>query len=284
MGVIDDLKYRFNTGTIVQKLIYINIAVFVVAMLLKVTTGLYGSQLSFIDKWFALDDNYNEVIFKPWTLVTYGFLHGGFLHILFNMIALYFIGELFIQYFSQKQLLNFYLLGTFFGGLVYLLSQNYFPLFEGRNTYLVGASAGVSAIFIGLATYMPNFSVNIRFIGFVKLKFLAFIWIGLDVLGLIGGNAGGAFSHLGGALFGFLYVNQASNKEIGLWDSFLALFKRREKPLQTVHKSKKRRNSNPENDSATQQKIDAILDKISKSGYNALSKSEKEFLFKQGKK
>lgn len=284
MGVIDDLKYRFNTGTIVQKLIYINIAVFVVAMLLKVTTGLYGSQLSFIDKWFALDDNYNEVIFKPWTLVTYGFLHGGFLHILFNMIALYFIGELFIQYFSQKQLLNFYLLGTFFGGLVYLLSQNYFPLFEGRNTYLVGASAGVSAIFIGLATYMPNFSVNIRFIGFVKLKYLAFIWIGLDVLGLIGGNAGGAFSHLGGALFGFLYVNQASNKEIGLWDSFLALFKRREKPLQTVHKSKNRRNNNPKNDDATQQKIDAILDKISKSGYNALSKSEKEFLFKQGKK
>lgn len=284
MGVIDDLKYRFNTGTIVQKLIYINIAVFVVAMLLKVTTGLYGSQLSFIDKWFALDDNYNEVIFKPWTLVTYGFLHGGFLHILFNMIALYFIGELFIQYFSQKQLLNFYLLGTFFGGLVYLLSQNYFPLFERRNTYLVGASAGVSAIFIGLATYMPNFSVNIRFIGFVKLKYLAFIWIGLDVLGLIGGNAGGAFSHLGGALFGFLYVNQASNKEIGLWDSFLALFKRREKPLQTVHKSKNRRNNNPKNDDATQQKIDAILDKISKSGYNALSKSEKEFLFKQGKK
>lgn len=284
MGVVDDLKYRFNTGSIVQKLIYINIAVFIISMLLKISTGLYGGQLTFIDQWFALDDNYSEVIFKPWTVISYGFLHAGFLHILFNMIALFFIGELFIQYFSQKQLLNFYLLGTFFGGLVYLISQNYFPLFQDRNTYLVGASAGVSAIFIGLATYMPNFSVNIRFIGFVKLKYLAFIWIGFDLFGLIGNNAGGAFSHLGGALFGFLYVNQASNKDISIWDNLFSMFKRKQKPLRTVYKSKTRNKSTDNNSDANQQKTDAILDKISKSGYNALSKAEKEFLFKQGKK
>ena len=284
MGVIDDLKYRFNTGTIVQKLIYINIAVFIISLLLSITTGLYNNQLSFIDKWFALDDNYNEVIFKPWTILTYGFLHADFLHILFNMIALYFIGELFVQYFTQKQLLNFYLLGTFFGGLIYLISQNYFPLFADRNTYLVGASAGVSAIFIGLATYMPNFSINIRFIGFVKLKYLAFIWIGFDLFGLIGANAGGAFSHLGGALFGFLYVNQASNKGVSIWDNFLSLFKRKQKPLQTVYKSKTRKNTASKHSGDTQQKVDAILDKISKSGYDALTKAEKEFLFKQGKK
>lgn len=284
MSIVDDLKYRFNTGTIVQKLIYINIGVFIISLLLKVTTGLYGGGLSFIDKWFALDDIYGELFYKPWTLVTYGFLHGGFFHLLFNMIALFFIGELFIQYFTQKQLLNFYLLGTFFGGLAYLISQNYFPLFADRNTYLVGASAGISAIFIGIATYMPNFSVNIRFIGFVKLKYLAFIWVGFDIFGLIGGNAGGSFSHLGGALFGFLYVNQASNKDISFMDSFFSLFKRKEKSLKTVYKSKTRRNTAAKTNDATQQKVDAILDKISKSGYNALSKSEKEFLFKQGKK
>lgn len=282
MGVVDDLKFRFNSGNIVQKLIYINVAVFVISIVFNLFKS-SPLEVNFIDKWFALNDNYDDLIFKPWTLISYGFLHGGFFHILFNLIALHFIGNLFIQYFTQKQLLNFYLLGTFFGGLLYLISQNFFPLFEGRNTYLVGASAGVSAIFIGIATYMPNFAINIRFIGFVKLKYLAFIWIGLDILGLAGGNAGGAFSHLGGALFGFLYVNQASNKSISIFDNLFSIFKRKQKPLKTVYKSKTRKSNTVNNEDANQQKVDAILDKISKSGYNALTKAEKEFLFKQGK-
>jgi uncharacterized membrane protein YraQ (UPF0718 family) len=130
------------------------------------------------------------------------------------------------------------LLGTFFGGILYLLSQNYFPLFEGKTTYLVGASAGVSAIFVGVATYIPNYELKIRFIGYVKLWYLAAIWVGLDVLGLIGTNAGGNFAHLGGALFGFLYVYKASNKEITILDQLGNLFKRKEKPLKTVYKSK----------------------------------------------
>lgn len=283
MGVVDDLKLKFNTGTIVQQLIYINSAIFVISLLLNITQSLYGGGLSFIEKWFALSDNYNELFYKPWTVISYGFLHGSFLHILFNMIALYFIGNLFIQYFTQKQLLNFYILGTFFGGLLYLISQNYFPIFQGKNTYLVGASAGVSAIFIGLATYIPNFSLKIRFIGFVKLKNLALIWIGLDILSLTGSNAGGAFSHLGGALFGFIYVNQASNREISFFKNLFSIFKRKQKPLKTVYKSKKKNNvsAGKNND---QKRVDTILDKISKSGYDALTKNEKEFLFKQGKK
>ncbi len=282
MGVVDDLKFRFNTGNIVQKLIYINVAIYVASIIFN----LFKSSplaVSFINQWFALDDNYDVLIFKPWTLISYGFLHGGFYHILFNLIALHFIGNLFIQYFTQRQLLNFYLLGTFFGGLFYLISQNYFPLFQGRNTYLIGASAGVSAIFIGIATYIPNFSLNIRFIGFVKLKYLAFIWIGLDVLGLAGGNAGGAFSHLGGALFGFFYVNQANSKNIAVFNNLFAIFRKKQKPLKTVYKSKTRKRTRIKNEDINQQKVDIILDKISKSGYNALTKEEKEFLFKQGK-
>ena len=282
MGVVDDLKFRFNTGNIVQKLIYINVAIYVASIIFN----LFKSSplaVSFINQWFALDDNYDVLIFKPWTLISYGFLHGGFYHILFNLIALHFIGNLFIQYFTQRQLLNFYLLGTFFGGLFYLISQNYFPLFQGRNTYLIGASAGVSAIFSGIATYIPNFSLNIRFIGFVKLKYLAFIWIGLDVLGLAGGNAGGAFSHLGGALFGFFYVNQANSKNIAVFNNLFAIFRKKQKPLKTVYKSKTRKRTRIKNEDINQQKVDIILDKISKSGYNALTKEEKEFLFKQGK-
>ncbi|UAM99250.1 rhomboid family intramembrane serine protease [Polaribacter litorisediminis] len=283
MNIIEEIKRRYSTGNIIEKLILINIGVFVFTLLITVFSKLYNGNANFIVEWFALDDRFDSMFIKPWSIISYGFLHGGFLHILFNLIGLYFVGNLFLQYFSEKQLLTFYVLGTFFGGILYLLSQNYFPLFEGKATYLVGASAGVSAIFVGIATYMPNYELKIRFIGYVKLWYLAAIWVGLDVLGLIGTNAGGNFAHLGGALFGFLYVTKASNKEISLFDNLGNLFKKKEKPLKTVYKSKEKKNERS-NVNLNQKQIDAILDKISKSGYDTLTKSEKEFLFKQGKK
>lgn len=284
MSFINDIKLRYKTGNIVEKLIFINIGVFVLALLLSVIFGLYKSQGDFIFDWFALDYSFDSLLTKPWTLISYGFLHAGFLHIIFNLIALYFIGNLFIQYFTQKQLLNFYLLGTFFGGILFIVSHNYFPLFEGTKPQLVGASAGISAVFIGIATYIPNYQLKIRFIGFVKLWHIAAIWVSLDVLGLIGGNAGGHFAHIGGALFGFLYVNQASNKEIKIWDKISSLFTSKKKPLKTVYKSGKKAASKSKTNNLTQQQIDGILDKISKSGYDSLTKAEKDFLFKQGKK
>ena len=194
------------------------------------------------------------------------------------MIALHYIGNLFIDYFTQKQLLTFYLLGTFFGGLLYMLSYNYFPLFDGSNSILVGSSAGVSAIFMGIAAYIPNFEFKLPLVGFVKLWVFAAIWVAFDVLGLVGANAGGHFAHLGGSLFGFLYVSNASNKELNLFDGFFNLFKSKKKPLRTVYKAPKKSEK-----SDNQKKIDSILDKISKSGYDSLTKAEKEFLFKQGK-
>jgi len=202
-----------------------------------------------------------------------------------NLIVLYYIGNLFLEYFTQKQLLSFYLLGTFFGGLLFVFSQNFFPLFNGKTSILVGASAGISAIFIAISAYIPNYQIKLRFIGYVKLSYLAAFWIGLDVLGLVGTNAGGHFAHLGGALFGFLYVKQDNNKEIRILDFVSLLFKKRKKPLKTVHKSKRKTKKNTaKNTDLTQKQIDSILDKISKSGYDTLTKSEKEFLFKQGKK
>lgn len=284
MSIINDIKRRYNTGNIVEKLIYINVGLFITTMLISVFQGLYKGELNFIMEWFSLNDELNALLRKPWSILSYGFLHGGFLHILLNMIVLYFIGNLFIDYFTQKQLLNFYILGTIFGGILFLFSQNYFPLFEGKSTILVGASAGISAIFIGLATYMPNYSIQLRFIGYVKLWHLAAFWIGLDILGLAGGNAGGHFAHLGGALFGFLYVRKASNTEISLFDSLFSLFKKKKKPLRTVYKSNSRKKNKTTKKDVTQDQIDAILDKISKSGYDTLTKKEKEFLFKQGKK
>ncbi|QTD38126.1 rhomboid family intramembrane serine protease [Polaribacter batillariae] len=284
MSIINDIKSRYKGGNIVEKLIYINIAVFVITLLISILQGLYNNEGNFIVEWFSLDDDYNTLFIKPWTIISYGFLHGGFIHILFNLIALYFIGNLFIQYFTQKQLLNFYLLGTLSGGILYVFSQNYFPIFEGKSSYLVGASAGISAIFIGIATYMPNYQLKIPLIGFIKVWHLAAIWVGFDILGLIGDNAGGNFAHLGGSLFGFLYVYKASNKELNLWGSISSWFEKKEKPLKTVHKSGNKKQQKSKNNTPNQQQIDAILDKISKSGYDTLTKSEKEFLFKQGKR
>ncbi|ARV07979.1 rhomboid family intramembrane serine protease [Polaribacter sp. SA4-10] len=282
MSFIEDIKSRFKKGTIVEKLIYINLAVFAATLLFSVFQGLYKGEINWLINWFSLDAEYAVFFTKPWTIISYGFLHDGFLHVLFNLITLYFIGNLFIEYFTQKQLLTFYLLGTFFGGILYLLSQNYFPLFEGKSSVLVGASAGISGIFIGIATYIPNYQLNIRFIGFVKLWHLAAIWILLDVLGIAGNNAGGHFAHLGGSVFGYLYVNQSSNKGLNLFSKISSLFKTKRKPLKTVYKSPKKKQST-KHTSINQQQIDVILDKISKSGYDTLTKSEKDFLFKQGK-
>lgn len=284
MSFIDTIKYKYKTGSIIEKLIYLNVVVFGLTLFITIFQGLYKGQQNFLLQWFALDDNLDKFPTKPWSIISYGFLHADFIHLIFNMITLYFIGNLFIQYFSQKQALTFYLLGTLFGGILYVLSQNYFPLFEGMNSSLVGASAGISAIFIGIATYIPNYQLKIRFIGFVKFWHLALIWLSFDVLGLIGANAGGSFSHLGGSLFGFLYVNQVSDKKINLFGMFSSLFKRKEKPLQTVHKSTKGKQNTTKRSAPNQEQIDSILDKISTSGYDTLTKAEKEFLFKQGKR
>lgn len=283
-NTLNSIKYRFTNAGIVEKLIYINLGVFLFVFISNTFSFLFNSNANFLVQWFALPANFNEFLHKPWTIVTYGFLHASFLHILLNLIALYYIGDLFKQYFTEKQLLNFYLYGTVFGGILFLLSYNYFPVFTAQkgNNVLLGASAGISAIFIGVATYIPNYELKFPLIGFVKLWILATIWVVLDVIQIPAGNAGGHLAHLGGAVFGFLYVQQASNKELAIVSSFKNLFKKKEKPLKTVYNSGKKRGKATAK-SSNQQQVDTILEKISKSGYDALTKAEKDFLFKQGK-
>ena len=283
MNNLKNLKSKFDSGTIVEKLIYINIFIFLFTLFISVFQDLFKNDTNFLIQWFSLYASTDSLFTKPWSLISYGFLHEGFIHIIFNLIALYFIGNLFIDYFTQKQLFTFYLLGTFFGGLFYLFSQNYFPLFEGKTTTLIGASAGISTIFIGISTYMPNFELKIRFIGFVKLWYLAAIWVSLDVLGLTGENAGGHFAHLGGSIFGFLYINKVRNRKFNIFKKLFSIFTPKKKPLKTVYKSTNNTKTNSNTKDFTQKKIDIILDKISKSGYDTLTKEEKEILFKQGK-
>ena len=283
MNFIQNLQHKYKAGSIIEKLIYINVTIFACTLLITLFQSLYQQEQNLIVQWFSLDDDFSEFIGKPWSIITYGFLHADFIHLIFNMITLYFVGNLFIQYFTQKQTLNFYLLGTFFGGVLFILSQSYFPLFEGRNSTLVGASAGISAIFIGISTYMPNYELKIRFIGFVKLWHLAAIWLAFDIIGLVGPNAGGSFSHLGGSLFGFLYVNQVSTKKTRFFEIISALFNTKKNNLKTVYKSTNKKEDARKSKGVHQEKIDRILDKIGKSGYDTLTQTEKEFLFKQGK-
>ena len=280
MSLINELKSKFKSASIIQQLIYVNIAVFIITLILSSFSGLYGNKTNFIYEWFSLSSSFEEMLIKPWSLVSYGFLHHGFLHILFNCLVLHFFGRLFLEYFSEKQALNFYILGTLFGGIAYLLSYSYFPLFEGKVHTMVGASAGITAIVIGIATYIPNYQLQLRFIGYVKVWQLAGVFIVFDLISLAGGNGGGHIAHLGGALFGYIYVSKASNKQINFSSWFYELFSKRKNPLQTVYKSTKRKNTNKSTDNK-QAKIDSILDKISKTGYETLTKEEKEFLFKQ---
>jgi len=254
--IIDHIKYRFKNAGIVEQLIYINIALFFTTLMANVFSDWFKSDANIIIEWFSLHPHINTFLLKPWTIITYGFFHGGFLHILSNLIILFYIGNLFLEYFSSKQLLQFYILGTLFGGILFLTGYNFIPLFKNDTAPLIGASAGVLAIFIGLATYIPNYQLKIRFIGYIHLWKIAVFFILLDFIQLSGNNAGGHFAHLGGALFGFLYVNSMSNTELKIFPSFKT---------------------------ENQQQVDAILDKISKSGYDTLTQEEKAFLFKQGK-
>ena len=278
---LDQIKDKYQTGTIVEKIIFINIALFILTYLINTFSYLLKGDGNFVIEWFALSPQFDTFITRPWTLITYGFLHSGFLHILFNLIFLYYIGNIFLDFFSKKQFITYYFLGIIFGGIIYLLSYNYLPALKNQQTILVGASAGVIAILVGIASYIPNYALQFRFIGSIKLLYIAIGFVILDIVQIPVDNAGGHLAHLGGAIIGFLlttYFNQGKN--INLWPENLFQNKK-DKPLKTVYKNKtSAKNSNPQEQ---QKKIDAILDKISKSGYDTLSKEEKDFLFKAGK-
>jgi len=278
-----NIKQKYLTGNIVEKIIFINIAVFIFTYLLNTLSFLLEMDGNFIINWFALRPHFDTLLFKPWTIFSYGFLHSGFFHILFNLLFLYYFGNLFLDFFSRKQFLAYYFLGIISGGLIYILSYNYLPALKTQETLLVGASAGVTAILIGIASHIPNYSLRFQFIGNIKLLYIAIAFVALDIIQIPNGNAGGHLAHLGGALVGFLltrYFQQGTGFIQWLENLFL---RKEQKPLKTVYKSKKSTATNERNPKNQQIKIDRILDKISKSGYETLTKEEKDFLFKIGK-
>ncbi len=284
------ILYKFKTLNIANKLIVINIAVF---LLFFIASFLFNTSSEVLMQWFVLPEEPIEVLKQPWSLLTYSFLHGGFTHILFNMIWLNFFSKFILNLFSEKRFLTVYLLGALYGGLLFVTAYNVFPVFQSKAGYLLGASASVSALMVFAATYSPNISFRF-FMVTIKLWQLA---VGLFLLDLFrlgsGTNPGGMLSHVGGAVFGYLYAVQlAKGNDIGLWfekivASLANLFKtRKNTPFRKVHKTSK--NTTKKKTTSVkderQIKIDGILDKIGKSGYESLTKQEKDFLFKAGDK
>ncbi|MDB9837053.1 rhomboid family intramembrane serine protease [Flavobacteriaceae bacterium] len=287
MSTFDNLKYKFQRFTIAEKLIVLNVIFFVIPFFLKTLLYLFNIPSTTFLSWFHLLPSFTEVLYRPWTLITYSFLHGSFMHILWNMILLYFVSRMYLNLFSEQQFLKNYLLGVFVGGLVFLIGYNLFPVFNGMYPPLVGASAGVMAVLIFVATYTPNQEVRLLFIN-VKLQYIGIALVVVDILQIPNGNAGGRLAHLGGAFIGFLYANQLQKgNDIGsgldrIWNFINSLFvAKKAKNMHTVHRSETVSKNKTKN--GQQQKIDAILDKISTSGYESLTQEEKDFLFRAGK-
>ena len=287
MSTFDNLKYKFQRFTIAEKLIVLNVLFFVIPFFLQTLFYLFNIPSTTFLSWFHLLPSFTEVLFRPWTLITYSFLHGNFMHILWNMILLYFVSRMYLNLFSEQQFLKNYLLGVLVGGLVFLIGYNLFPVFNGMYPPLVGASAGVMAILIFVATYTPDQEVRLLFIN-VKLQYIGIALVVVDILQIPNGNAGGRLAHLGGAFLGFLYAKQLQKgNDIGsgldrIWTFISSLFTaKKAQNMYTVHRSKTVSKKKTQN--GQQQKIDAILDKISTSGYESLTQEEKDFLFRAGK-
>jgi len=284
---LKNLKYRFERFSIAEKIIVLNIVFFIIPFFIQTLLYLFKLPSSTFSSWFHLLPSFSEVLFRPWTLFTYSFLHASFSHILWNMLLLYYASQMYLNLFSEHQFLKNYILGVLVGGLFFLIGYNLFPVFEGIYPPLVGASAGVMAVLIFVATYTPNQEIRLLFIN-VKLQYIGIALVLIDILQIPYSNAGGRLAHLGGAFIGYLYANQLKQgTDIGsflnrIWSYFNTLTKPSAvKNMRTVHRTQKtvKRKPSPTN----QQKIDAILDKISTSGYESLKQEEKDFLFQSGK-
>lgn len=290
MDILSDIKRTFKEGSALTRLIYINLGVFLMVKLIGVFFFLAGQPFSLVE-WLAVPSRFNELLVKPWTVFTYMFLHESFLHILFNILGLYWFGKLFLYHFEGEKLLSVYLMGGLAGALVFVAAFNISPAFNSVRGLMLGASAAIFAILVAVAVYDPNREIHLFFIGRFPLKYIAIFYVLLSVLSISTSNPGGNLAHLGGAAWGWLYINQLRRGKdwgsglVKLVDKIAELFKPKEK-MKVTFKQQPPRDDYEYNRQKHlhQEEINRILDKIAKSGYESLTKKEKEILFKQGKK
>lgn len=294
MNIIDEIKESFQKGTILHKLIYLNLGLFLTVQIVRIilvlsdSNDLFGEFLNYL----AVPANLDVLARRPWTLVTYMFLHADFIHILFNLLWLYWFGTVFIQELGLRKLLSTYLLGGLAGGILYVIFYNIFPAFSQvkGSSVALGASASVMAIVAATATYQPNKRMHLVLIGSIKIVYIALAMFIFTSMVDFSVNTGGKIAHIGGAFMGFLiayYYKQGKDITRGfesLMDRIATWFKPGKQKMTVTHK---RSSNDIEYNSQRveeQKEIDLILEKISKAGYDSLSAKEKELLFKMSNK
>ena len=293
MGIWDDIGKTFKNGSSLTRLIYLNVAVFLLITVGSIIGYLLNNQTisTNILNWFSVPSSFKAFLSRPWTLITYMFTHKDILHILFNMLWLYWFGTIFLEYLDQKKLVAVYLLGGICGAVVYIISFNIFPAFDQvvGESVAIGASASVLAIVVAIAAYVPDYSVNLFLIGRIKIKWVALAIFVLTSVMDFSVNSGGKLAHIGGAVFGYIYtVSLRRGHDPGkglnkILDFFATIFKPRKK-LRVTYKKKKTDYEYNKARADHQEQINEILEKISKGGYDCLTKEEKDLLFRESQK
>lgn len=300
-GIFDELRQNFKRpNNALNQLIIINAIVFVGLGILNLIGAFSGADglHAIVDQQFTIPPDIDRFIYRPWTLITYAFSHAGFIHILFNMLALYWFGMLISQYLGSAKLVNLYVLGALAGGVVFILAYNLIPILTERSTNgMVGASAAVFAVATAAAVLLPDYKFHLLLFGPVKIKYIVAVYIVISLLNAAGPNAGGNIAHLGGAGIGFLYVRGLqAGTDFGLWiqrllEGIQNLFKSKPKIKVTYRKKQtagaataSKNTSAAKASTVEQEEIDRILDKISDRGYESLSKEEKQKLFNASRK
>lgn len=302
MNILEEIRLSFRRGNILFRLIYLNAALFISINLLFVFLRLAIPGMTLAElrimfsekvlRFLMVPSLPEELIRRPWTVITYMFTHFNFLHVFFNLLMFYWFGRIFLQYFTERQLLSIYVMGGITGAAFFLVLMNIIPgLQQFLGSDMLGASAAIMAIVIGISFYVPNYTLYLLFLGPVKLKYIALFMLVLDVMMIASYNAGGHIAHLGGALYGYIFIRQfQKGKDPGRWvndilDKLVTVFKPRPK-LNVTYRNDVRNMTDEEYNKKKadmQYEIDRILDKIAQSGYESLTKKEKETLFKMNK-
>ena len=293
--IITNIERFFRRKSVLSNLIAINIIIFLLIKIVNVLLLLFNIDSASFIRFFELPASFHEALSHPWTIVTYMFTHLGFLHILFNLLCLYWFGQIFLLFFGPKQLGGLYVLGGIVGGILFILSYNAFPYFQAfiDKSYLIGASASVMAIVFATAFYKKDYEVSLFLFGRVKIIYIALFFFILDLISIGSNNPGGHIAHIGGALMGLAYAKSyVKGKDLtkvinSVIDGIANFFTKKPQKTSSRKQVYKRTETDYEYNkrkSDENSEIDRILDKIKKSGYNSLSENEKKTLFNANKK
>lgn len=292
--IITDLQENYRRGNLAMRLIYWNAGIFVVLNLLAIGARLFNGSVAGLIEWVEVPASPDHLLRQPWSLLTYMFVHLDVWHFLFNMLWLYWFGNLFLQFFSMKHLRGVYVVGGILGALFYIGAFNLFPFFRplADHSYMLGASASVLAVACAVAYREPDYPVTLFLMGSIRLKYLALIVVAIDLLMVTGDNGGGHIAHLGGALAGLWFamslgkgrdITSGVNKIIDLLGGHTGP----RKPKMKIHRSTSSREADYDYNARRKSRsdeVDRILDKLRKSGYESLTEEEKKSLFDASKR